>query len=143
MSAPIAFVDAWDSNDYDLIIDVRSPGEFKEDHIPGALNLPVLSDEERRIIGTKHKELSPFEARKLGASFVAKNIAGHIQNDLKNKRRDFTPLIYCWRGGQRSKSFALICSEIGWRTLILNGGYKIIAAGSLIKSKNWFWIFPL
>ncbi|MBO39777.1 MAG: tRNA 2-selenouridine(34) synthase MnmH [Rhodospirillaceae bacterium] len=136
MSAPIAFVDVWDSDDYDLIIDVRSPGEFKEDHIPGALNLPVLSDEERKIIGTKHKELSPFEARKLGASFVAKNIAGHIQSDLKNKRRDFTPLIYCWRGGQRSKSFALICSEIGWRVFILSGGYKNYRRGVIDKIKE-------
>ena len=124
MSAPITFVDAWDTNEYDLIIDVRSPAEFKEDHISGAVNLPVLSDEERKIIGTRHKNLSPFEARKLGASFVAKNIARHIESALKNETRDFTPLIYCWRGGQRSKSFALICSEIGWRTVILNGGYK-------------------
>jgi len=124
MSAPITYVDAWDTNEYDLIIDVRSPGEFKEDHIPGAVSLPVLSDEERKIIGTRHKNQSPFEARKLGASFVAKNIAEHIEGSLKKEGRDFSPLIYCWRGGQRSKSFALICSEIGWRTFILNGGYK-------------------
>ena len=124
MGAPIKFVEEWDSKKYDLIIDVRSPGEFEEDHIPGAVSLPVLSDEERVIVGTRHKNLSPFEARKLGAAFVSKNIGAHIQNTLNKEGRNFTPLIYCWRGGQRSKSFALVCSEIGWQTFILTGGYK-------------------
>ena len=75
MSAPIKYVDVWDTRDYDLIIDVRSPSEFREDHIPEAISLPVLSDEERQIIGTRHNNLSSFEARKLGAAFVARNIS--------------------------------------------------------------------
>jgi len=133
MSAPIKFVDAWDTKNYDLIIDVRSPGEFKEDHIPGAVSLPVLSDIERVIIGKRNQNLSPFEARKLGAVFVTQNISGHIQNALKKEGRNFTPLIYCWRGGQRSKSFALVCSEVGWRTFVLKGGYKTYRKSVMTK----------
>ncbi|MBI76463.1 MAG: tRNA 2-selenouridine(34) synthase MnmH [Rhodospirillaceae bacterium] len=136
MSAPIKYVDVWDTRDYDLIIDVRSPSEFREDHIPEAISLPVLSDEERQIIGTRHNNLSPFEARKLGAAFVAQNISEHIQNTLEKMGRDFRPLVYCWRGGQRSKSFALVCSEIGWRTSILKGGYKTYRQSVITKTEK-------
>ena len=124
MSAPIKETEAWDSADYDMIIDVRAPVEFADDHIPGAVNLPVLSDEERVVIGTLYKQESPFIARKKGAALVARNIATHIETALHDKPTDFTPLIHCWRGGQRSHSFAQICSAIGWRSYVLKGGYK-------------------
>ncbi|MEX0694445.1 MAG: tRNA 2-selenouridine(34) synthase MnmH [Rhodospirillales bacterium] len=124
MSAPITETDTWRADDVDMIIDVRSPLEFAEDHIPGAVNLPVLSNEERVIIGTIYKQQSPFLARKKGAVFVARNIAEHVENTLCDLPTSFTPLIHCWRGGQRSRAFARICSEIGWKSYILNGGYK-------------------
>ncbi len=124
MSAPITDVSSWQASDYDMIIDVRSPIEFADDHIPGAVNMPVLSDEERVIIGTLYKQESPFIARKKGAALVARNIADHLDTRLSNKPSSFTPLIHCWRGGQRSHAFARICSEVGWRSYVLTGGYK-------------------
>jgi tRNA 2-selenouridine synthase len=124
MSAPIIETDKWVSSDYDMIIDVRSPSEFADDHIPGAVNMPVLSDEERAEIGTIYKQQSAYLARKKGAVMAARNIAAHIESKLQDKEPRFSPLIHCWRGGQRSRSFATICSEIGWKTYTLIGGYK-------------------
>jgi tRNA 2-selenouridine synthase len=109
---------------FDTIIDVRSPAEFAEDHIPGAINLPVLSNEERAEVGTIYVQDDPFKARKIGAALVAKNTAGHLQTTLADKPGGWRPLVYCWRGGQRSGSFATILKEIGWRVAVLDGGYK-------------------
>ena len=109
---------------FDTIIDVRSPAEFAEDHVPGAINLPVMSNEERAKIGTIYVQESPFRARKLGAAIVARNAAAHIETTLADKDGGWQPLVYCWRGGQRSGSFASILSQIGWRTELLNGGYR-------------------
>ena len=110
-------------NGYDSIIDVRSPSEFHEDHIPGAINLPVLSDQERAEVGTIYKQVDPFTARKTGAVLTSQNIAQHIST-LSNHGRDWKPLVYCWRGGQRSGSLALVMHEIGWSVTLLQGGYK-------------------
>lgn len=109
---------------FDTVIDVRSPAEFAEDHVPGAINLPVMSNEERALIGTIYVQESAFKARKLGAALVARNAATHIENELFEKDGGWRPLIYCWRGGQRSGSFASILSQIGWRTELLTGGYR-------------------
>jgi len=109
---------------FDEIIDVRSPAEFAEDHLSGAINCPVLDDEERIRVGTLYKQVSPFEARKLGAALVAQNIARHLQQHFHDKPKSWKPLIYCWRGGQRSASMAIILSQIGWDTHQLEGGYK-------------------
>jgi len=103
---------------------VRSPSEFAEDHIPGAINLPVLSDEERARVGTIYKQTSPFAARKLGAALVARNAAQHIETALGDYNGAWRPMIYCWRGGQRSGSFATILRQIGWRAETLEGGYR-------------------
>ena len=124
MNAPINEVVVWNSDDYDQIIDVRSPEEFRIDHVPMAVNMPVLSNIERAAIGTIYVQKSRFLARKKGAIFVSKNIAHHLENELSEMDSNFRPLIYCWRGGQRSRAFAQICSEIGWQTHILKGGYK-------------------
>lgn len=124
MAAPIIQTDEWNPNNYDLIIDVRSPCEFEEDHIPGAKNMPVLFDNERIIIGKIYKQKSKFLARKKGAVIAARNISYHIERELNGKDQHFRPLIHCWRGGQRSRAFAQVCSEIGWRTFVLTGGYK-------------------
>jgi tRNA 2-selenouridine synthase len=109
---------------FDDIIDVRAPAEFAEDHLPGAISLPVLSDEERARVGTIYKQVSPFTARKLGAALVARNAAAHLEGALADRPGGWRPLVYCWRGGQRSGSFALILGQIGWRVETLVGGYK-------------------
>lgn len=113
-----------ESATFDEIIDVRSPAEFAADHLPGAINLPVLSDIERSAVGTLYKQVSPFDARKRGAALIARNSADHLQSVLHDRDRSWRPLIYCWRGGQRSQAFATILSQIGWRTQTLDGGYK-------------------
>lgn len=116
---------------YSDIIDARSEGEYAEDHLPGALNWPSLHDEERKIVGTKYKQISQFEAKKLGAALVAKNIAEHIQRDVLDKPREWQPLLYCWRGGKRSGSLALVLDQIGFRVTLVDGGYKAFRAALL------------
>lgn len=109
---------------FDSVIDVRSPSEFAEDHLPGAINLPVLSDEERAQVGTIYKQISPFDARKIGGALVAANAARHIAGPLAQFGGAWKPLVYCWRGGQRSGSFETILKQIGWRAERIDGGYK-------------------
>ncbi|GHD98845.1 tRNA 2-selenouridine synthase [Defluviimonas sp. 20V17] len=109
---------------FDAVIDVRSPAEFAEDHMPGAISLPVLDDAERARVGTIYKQESPFKARKIGAALVAKNAARHIEGPLADMDGGWRPLVYCWRGGQRSGSFATILGQIGWRAETVAGGYK-------------------
>lgn len=109
---------------FDEIIDARTPAEFAEDHIPGAVNLPVLDNEQRIVVGTMYKQQSAFEARRLGGALVAENIARHLQTYLKDKPKSWRPLIYCWRGGQRSGSFATWLRMVGWDAHQLQGGYK-------------------
>ena len=114
----------WDSKKYDTIIDVRSPSEFEIDHIVGAINCPILYDDERQKVGTIYKQISSFKAKIIGSSLSAKNIASHIEKEFLEKKGSWKPLIYCWRGGQRSKAFSIVLSEVGWRTYQLSGGYK-------------------
>ena len=109
---------------FDEVIDVRSPSEFAEDHVPGAINCPVLDDAERAAIGTMYKQISPFDAKKRGAALVAKNIARHIEASFAAHGRTWRPLVYCWRGGKRSGAMAHILSEIGWHAAQLEGGYR-------------------
>ncbi|WP_174875215.1 tRNA 2-selenouridine(34) synthase MnmH [Vogesella oryzae] len=109
---------------FDEIIDVRTPAEFAEDHIPGAINCPVMSDEERVRVGTLYKQVSPFEARKVGAAIAARNIARHLDEQFAGHPKSWRPLVYCWRGGQRSGSMAIILAQIGWAAHQLQGGYK-------------------
>ena len=109
---------------FDEIIDVRTPAEFEEDHIPGSINCPVLSNEERVAVGTIYTQVSPFEARKVGAALISKNIAGHLQTRFQARPKSWRPLIYCWRGGQRSGAMSIIMAQIGWAAHKLEGGYK-------------------
>lgn len=109
---------------FDTLIDVRSPAEFATDHIPGAINLPALSNAERAEVGTIYKQVSPFRARKVGAALVARNVAAHLDGPLADKDGGWRPLVYCWRGGQRSGSFASILTQIGWRGETVAGGYQ-------------------
>jgi tRNA 2-selenouridine synthase len=109
---------------FDAVIDVRSPAEFAEDHAPGAINLPVLSNDERAVVGTIYVQESRFKARRLGAAIIARNVAAHLEGPLADRPGSFRPLVYCWRGGQRSHAMATILSEVGWRTTVLDGGYR-------------------
>lgn len=115
-------------SDYDAIIDVRSPAEYALDHLPGAINCPVLDNEERITVGTLYKQVSPFEAKKVGAALVSKNIGRHIEERFLKMPKEWKPLIYCWRGGNRSGSMALILAKIGWPSVQLEGGYKAFRA---------------
>jgi tRNA 2-selenouridine synthase len=109
---------------FDCIIDTRSPGEFALDHLPGAINCPVLSNEERVTVGTLYKQTSAFDAKKVGAALVARNIATHIEQRFHDKPKNWKPLIYCWRGGTRSGAMTHILRSIGWPAVQLEGGYK-------------------
>ena len=109
---------------FDTVIDVRSPAEYALDHIPGAISLPALSNDERAEVGTIHKQISAFSARKTGAAMVARNVATHIEGPLAAMEGGWRPLVYCWRGGQRSGSFASILTQIGWRAKTVQGGYQ-------------------
>jgi len=113
-----------DLKKFDAIIDVRSPAEYAEDHIPGAISAPVLDDAERAQVGTMYKQVSPFDAKKIGAALVAKNISQHVDELFKDKPKTWHPLVYCWRGGKRSGAMAHILREIGWNAETLEGGYK-------------------
>ncbi len=117
-----------DPTAWDAVIDARSPAEFAEDRLPGAQNWPVLDDDERRIVGTTFKQDSALAARKIGAAMVGRRIAGHLEAFIADKPRDWRPLVYCWRGGQRSGSLAWFLSQIGFRTGQLEGGYKAFRA---------------
>ena len=114
--------------EFSAVIDARSEGEYDEDHLPGAVNWPSLHDDERKIVGTQYKQISQFEAKKLGAALVAKNIAAHIQRDVLDKPREWQPLLYCWRGGKRSGSLALVLDQIGFRVTLIDGGFKAFRA---------------
>ena len=116
---------------FSAIIDVRSPAEFAGDHIPGAINLPVLSNEERAEVGTIYVRESRFLARRLGAAHVARNVAGHLETAFKGCDQKFRPLLYCWRGGMRSGAMATILSQVGWRVGVLAGGYKTWRRGAV------------
>jgi tRNA 2-selenouridine synthase len=109
---------------FDTLIDVRSPAEYDEDHVPGAINMPVLSNAERAEVGTIYVQQSRFLARKLGAALVFRNAAHHVETRLRDKDGGWRPLVYCWRGGQRSGSFGWMLGQIGWRSEVVEGGYR-------------------
>ncbi|HUL91424.1 MAG TPA: tRNA 2-selenouridine(34) synthase MnmH [Burkholderiales bacterium] len=109
---------------FDEVIDVRSPSEFSLDHVPDAVNCPVLDDAERAEVGTLYKRVSPFDAKKIGAALVSKNIGRHIDQHFRGRERSWRPLVYCWRGGQRSASMAHVLREVGWEAATLEGGYR-------------------
>ncbi|MDM0120435.1 tRNA 2-selenouridine(34) synthase MnmH [Variovorax arabinosiphilus] len=113
-----------DRHDFDTIIDARSPSEFALDHIPGAVNCPVLDDEERRIVGTIYKQTGAFEARRVGGAMVAANLARHLREQWADKPADWRPMVYCWRGGLRSGSMVNWMRLVGWDARQLASGYK-------------------
>jgi tRNA 2-selenouridine synthase len=105
----------------------------------------VLDDDERAQVGTLYKQVSQFDARKLGAALLAKNVAHHVETLFKDKARDWRPLVYCWRGGKRSGAMAHVLREIGWDARTLQGGYKayrrwVVAQLEEIPSKIRFTV---
>ncbi len=137
MIEPVADLSPQSLSLYDLVIDVRSPAEFAEDHLPGAINLPVLSNEERAEVGAIYVQDSRFRARRLGAAYVARNISTHLEAALADQPAKFRPLLYCWRGGMRSNAMAMILSAVGWRAGVVEGGYKTwrrLVVGALFTS---------
>jgi tRNA 2-selenouridine synthase len=113
-----------DFKQFDAIVDARTPSEYALDHIPGAISAPVLYDAERAEVGTLYKQVSQFDAKKLGAALVAKNVAFHIEKIFSKHEKSWKPLVYCWRGGKRSGAMAHILREVGWNAATLPGGYK-------------------
>jgi tRNA 2-selenouridine synthase len=113
---------------FDAVIDARSESEYAEDRLPGAINWPSLDDAQRHEVGTLYKQVSPFDARKRGAALVAANIARHIEREVMDKPKGWRPLVYCWRGGQRSGALALVLAQIGFRVHLVEGGYKAFRA---------------
>jgi tRNA 2-selenouridine synthase len=109
---------------FDATIDARTEAEHALDHVPGALNWPTLNNQERIDIGTMYKQVNAFEAKKRGAALAARNIAAHIERHVIALPRDWKPLVYCWRGGNRSGSLATILGAIGFQVTLIEGGYK-------------------
>ena len=118
------YVRVEDRHAFDTIIDARSPAEFEIDHIPGAINCPVLDNEERRIVGTLYKQAGAFEARRLGGAMVAANLARHLRGQFADRPHGWRPLVYCWRGGLRSGAMTTWMRMVGWDAQQLAGGYK-------------------
>jgi len=111
-------------DEFDTIIDARSESEYALDHLPNAINCPVLDDQQRIRVGTLYKQSSAFEAKKIGAALVSRNIGDHIEALWLDKPREWKPLVYCWRGGNRSGAMATVLAKIGWPVVQLEGGYK-------------------
>ncbi len=126
---------------YDTIIDARSEDEYALDHLPGAVNWPTLNNAQRHEVGTVYKQVSSFDARKLGAAMAARNIAEHIQVRAMDKPRSWKPLLYCWRGGQRSGSLSLVLDQIGFRVGIVQGGYKAFRAAIVADTARLVGLF--
>lgn len=125
---PVAFLNATEAlqrlGDFDTVIDARTEDEHALDRLPGALNWPTLNNAERIEVGTLYKQVNPFEARKRGAALAARNIAAHIEREVFDKPKGWRPLLYCWRGGQRSGALATILGAIGFQVTLIEGGYK-------------------
>lgn len=122
---------------FDAIIDVRSPREFAEDHLPGAINCPVLDDDERALIGTLHNVESAFAARRRGAVLVARNIARHLEERFAAQPKGWRPLVYCWRGGQRSAAMVQVLTAVGWPARQLEGGYRAFRRQVIADLEVW------
>lgn len=134
---PISIEQALAATDaFDAIIDVRSPSEFAEDHLPGAVNWPVLDDAQRHLVGTLYKQVSSLEARKVGGAIVARNIADHLERHSALMHKGWKPLVYCWRGGQRSGVMAWYLGQMGFNSRQLDGGYKAFRAHVRLALEN-------
>ncbi len=122
---------------FDAIVDARSPAEFAEDHLPGAINAAVLDDAERALVGTVYKQQSAFAARRLGAAIVSRNIGSLIERLFGDCAPEWRPLVYCWRGGNRSGALSTVLARVGWRTTVLEGGYREFRRRVIADLERW------
>jgi len=106
------------------IVDVRSPKEFEQGHIPGAINIPIFNNEERAIVGTKYKRMNREAAIIEGLEIAGPKMAGLVKQAKKVAGNKKELLIYCWRGGRRSESMAWLFNFSDIQTYVLEGGYK-------------------
>ncbi len=105
------------------VLDVRSPSEYLRGHIPGAINFPLFSDEERAAVGTAYKQEGKDKAIILGLQFVGPRLAEMVKRALEiSPEKELT--VHCWRGGMRSSSIAWLLKQAGFQIYILAGGYK-------------------
>ena len=121
ISAPDALMHL---SQFDSLIDVRTEAEFAIDHLPGAISCPVLTNAERIEVGTMDRQQSSFEARRRGAAYVSRNIALHLETLFHSMPKTWRPLVYCWRGGNRSGAMTHILRCVGWQARQLEGGYR-------------------
>jgi tRNA 2-selenouridine synthase len=105
------------------VIDVRSPGEFSKGHIPGAVNIPLFTDEERAKVGTKYKQVNKEAAVLLGLDIVGPKMSGFVKGAKKLSPKGQV-LVHCWRGGMRSGSFGWLLQTTGFEVVTLMKGYK-------------------
>jgi tRNA 2-selenouridine synthase len=105
------------------IIDVRSPAEFNQAHITGAINLPLFTDDERAKVGTAYKKTGRSYAFDLGLDIVGPKMSGFVKFARK-LAPDKHLLVHCWRGGMRSASMAWLLETAGFHVQVLKGGYK-------------------
>lgn len=112
---------------YALVIDARSQREYAEDHLPGAVSLPVVDDEEYAEVGTTHRT-DTHRAYLIGVSYALKNISRSVDELVARYPKDARMLVYCFRGGKRSKLWYDALSTIGYRVDRLPGGWKAYRA---------------
>ena len=120
------------------VIDVRSPGEFKQGHIPGAHNIPIFTNEERAVVGTTYKQEGKDPAVLKGLEIVGNKLRS-FADTARKLSVDNKLIVHCWRGGMRSASMAWLFETVGIKTYILTGGYKTFrryGKKQLSKSKN-------
>jgi tRNA 2-selenouridine synthase len=106
------------------VIDVRAPVEYHHGHIPGALNIPLFDDQERKEVGTAYKQMNKEAAMYLGLGFAGKKLVELAKEGEKRAGRNKTLLVHCWRGGMRSKSMVWLFETLGLTCYLLEGGYK-------------------
>lgn len=106
------------------VIDVRSPSEYAQGHIPGARNIPLFDDEERKVVGTTYKQVNRESAMYAGLEFAGRKLVNMAQEGERMAGKGKTLLVHCWRGGMRSKSMVWLFETMGIRCYLLEGGYK-------------------
>ena len=106
------------------VIDVRAPSEFRQGHIPGALNIPLFDDHERKVVGTAYKQINKEAAMYAGLDFAGKKLVRLAKEGERVAGKNKTLLVHCWRGGMRSKSMVWLFETMGITCYLLEGGYK-------------------
>ncbi len=118
-----------------IFIDTRTPSEFEEAHIPGAINIPLFTDDERALIGTIYHKESKEKAMEIGVKIFGERLNEYLEEYSKYKNK--TLIIYCWRGGMRSKAITSFLDSLGYNVMQLEGGHKAFRNYIIDKLKNY------